>query len=71
MSTEGKSPARLSSLGEPREVKPIETLLFAWYDDADLKKIAEYPSKDGATLAHRDGLGWALVESESVVLAII
>jgi carboxypeptidase Q len=39
----GKLGGKIVLLGEMREVKPVEKALFSRYDDAELKKLEEYP----------------------------
>jgi carboxypeptidase Q len=39
----GKLAGKIVLLGEMREVKPVDKPLFTRYEDADLKKIEEYP----------------------------
>jgi len=39
----GKLAGKIVLLGEMREVKPVDKPLFRRYDDAELKKIEEYP----------------------------
>jgi carboxypeptidase Q len=39
----GKLSGKIVLLGEMREVKPVDKPLFSRYDDAELKKIEEYP----------------------------
>jgi len=39
----GKLAGKIVLLGEMREVKPLDKPLFTRYDDAELKKIEEYP----------------------------
>ena len=39
----GKLSGKIVLLGEMREVKPVDKPLFTRYDDADLKKLEQYP----------------------------
>jgi len=39
----GKLAGKILLLGEMRDVKPVEKPLFTRYDDAELKKVQEYP----------------------------
>ena len=41
----GKLGGKIVFLGEPWEVKPVDKPLFKTYDEADLQKIEEYPTK--------------------------
>ena len=41
----GKLGGKIVFLGAPWEVKPVDKPLYKTYDEADLKKIEEYPLK--------------------------
>jgi carboxypeptidase Q len=44
----GKLNGKIVFLGEMREVKPVDKPLFTRYDEADLKKLEEYPFHESA-----------------------
>jgi carboxypeptidase Q len=76
----GKLSGKIVLLGDMREVKPVDKALFTRYDDAELKKLEEYPVRLGGQgrdlqaflhrLEFREKLGKFLAD-EQVVAVIL
>jgi len=73
----GKLAGKIIFLGEMREVKPVEKPLFTRNEDADLKRIQEYPTSLAnsfsfatflKTLAFREKIGHFLASEQAVAV---
>jgi hypothetical protein len=73
----GKLSGKIVFLGEMREVKPVDKSLFTRNEDADLKRIEEYPTRLGEnfsfaaflkTLAFREKIGHFLAAEQAVAV---
>jgi carboxypeptidase Q len=73
----GKLAGKIIFLGEMREVKPVEKPLFTRNEDADLKRIQEYPTSLAnslsfaaflKTLAFREKIGHFLAAEQAVAV---
>ncbi len=73
----GKLSGKIVFLGEMREVKPVDKPLFTRDEDADLKRIQEYPTRLGEnfsfaaflkTLAFREKIGHFLAAEQAVAV---
>jgi hypothetical protein len=76
----GKLAGKIVFLGEMREAKPVDKPLFTRYDDAELKKIEEYPTKREDNFANlqqfvkrlefREKLGQFLAAEQAVAVIL-
>jgi len=76
----GKLVGKIVFLGEMREVKPVEKPLFTRYDDAELKKLEEFPTKHEQNAANfqrflkllefREKVGQFLVSEQALAVIL-